>query len=168
MSSCEPSFFKPCGQVLGISLGGSSSATGKQGTCLSSLPALHTEVLSSFSFSSWDGGASLWPSELRRSTLTLRSLKSCFAGLELIAVLFEPDDCIFRIFVGFGPSLSSLTSNSAIDLPNFRSRFWWCFSSSNALFQAVDLFIYERQIAHALRNDYPRSDFTYWNAVARN
>ena len=144
ISSWEPSFFKPWGHVLDISLAGSSSATGKQGTCLSSLLALVFEERSLCKVPSWFGGISLWPSELRRSTLTLKSLKSCFAGLGFPAVFFEPDDSTFRILVGFGPSLSSPMSKSPMLLPNFSSKFWWCFSSSNALFQAVDLFIYGR------------------------
>lgn len=152
MSSCEPSFFKPCGHVLVISLAGSSSATGKQGTCLSSFSALVSAASSLLSAPSFVVCESVLPSELRRSTLTLKSLISCFGKLELCDVLLELDDSNFGIFAGVQES--SVIFKSSLFFPNFCSKFWWCFSSSKALFQAVDFFTYRIVLLIRKRNKY--------------
>lgn len=133
MSSWDPSFFNPSGHVLDISRGGSSSATGSSGTCLSSLVGLLVPF-----FVSWLVCESKFPSEFNLSTFTLKSFIICFNEAPLDAT-FVP---VFLIFGGFGPSsLSSVSHVMLRFFPSFWRRVWWCFNSSNALFHALDRFI---------------------------
>ena len=140
ISSCDPSFLNPCGHVLDMSLAGSSSATGRFGTCLSSLVGRLPDDCPppplSVSPDSWEDFISVIPSELKRSTFTLKSLMTGFTG----AIGLVPAYSTFLIFAGLGPSLALLLAD--FPLLNFPSKFWWCFSSSKARFQAVERFIW--------------------------